>query len=40
LTRIASPEMLPSASPLPHLMCSPAASGAGAIDEAGEHGYT
>jgi hypothetical protein len=38
--RIASPEMLLSAAPLPHLICSPAASGAGVIDEAGEHGHT
>jgi hypothetical protein len=38
--RIASPELLPSDSLLPHLKCSPPASGAGVSDEVGEHGYT
>jgi hypothetical protein len=38
--RIASPELLPSDSLLPHLKCSPPAFGAGVSDEVGEHGYT
>jgi ACR3 family arsenite efflux pump ArsB len=37
-TRIASPEMLPSGEPLPHLKCSPAAVTVGGKNEADQHG--
>ena len=37
-TRIASPELLPDAEPLPHLICSPPELDGGGADEAGEHG--
>ena len=36
--RIASPELLLDAGPLPHLICSPPRLGGGGRDEAGEHG--
>jgi ATP-dependent exoDNAse (exonuclease V) alpha subunit len=36
--RIASPEMLPGADPLPHLKCSPPGSTGGGRHEADKHG--
>lgn len=36
--RIASPEMLPDAGSLPHLICFPPTFGGGGSDEAGKYG--
>jgi len=38
IRRIASPEMLPSAELLPHLICSLPVIAGGGNDEAGQHG--
>ena len=37
--RIASPEMLPGAPPLPHVICSPRTTAWGRGNGTGEHGY-
>jgi len=39
VSRIASPEMLPGADPLPHLICSPRVFSRGSIYEACQHGH-